>query len=136
MPLFVPHTPGGELAKRMREAEAKNHQGRKIRFKIVEKGGITLENLLRRSNPWSAESCGRPESFPCQGGRGGMCWREGAPTPSPAKSVEKRSQHILENLDEMLIQEEKSISKRKSQKMKTTLSFGCIRFITIKVERM
>ena len=77
MPLFVPHTPGGELAKRMREAEAKNHQGRKIRFKIVEKGGVTLENLLRRSNPWSAESCGRPDCFPCQGERGGMCWREG-----------------------------------------------------------
>ena len=77
VPLFVPHTPNGELAKRMREAEAKNHQGRKIRFKIVEKGGVTLENLLRRSNPWSDESCGRPDCFPCQGERGGMCWREG-----------------------------------------------------------
>ena len=61
----------------MREAEAQNHQGRKIRFKIVEKGGVTLENLLRRSNPWSAESCGRPDCFPCQGERGGTCWREG-----------------------------------------------------------
>ena len=39
VPLFVPHTPGGELAKRMRKVEAQNHQGRKIRFKIVEKGG-------------------------------------------------------------------------------------------------
>ena len=40
VPIFVPHTPNGELAKRMREAEAHNHQGRKIRFKIVEKGGV------------------------------------------------------------------------------------------------
>ena len=58
VPLFVPHTPNGELAKKMRGAEAQNHQGRRIRFKIVEKGGVTLENLLRRSNPWSAEGCG------------------------------------------------------------------------------
>ena len=77
VPLFVPHTPGGELAKRMRSAEAQNHQGRKIRFKIVEKGGVTLERMLRRSNPWSQENCGRAECFPCQGGEGGTCWREG-----------------------------------------------------------
>ena len=62
----------------MKEAEAQNHQGRKIRFKIVEKGGVTLENLLRRSNPLSDESCGRADCFPCKGGgRGGSCWREG-----------------------------------------------------------
>ena len=77
VPLFVPHTPNGELAKRMKEAEARNHQGRKIRFKIIEKGGVTLENLLRRSNPWSVESCGRQDCFPCRGGAGGQCWREG-----------------------------------------------------------
>ena len=35
VPLFVPHTPGGELAKRMRMKEAQNNQGRRIRFKIV-----------------------------------------------------------------------------------------------------
>ena len=77
VPLFVPHTPGGELAKRMRRAEAQNHQGRKIRFKIVEKGGVTLEKMLRRSNPWSSENCGRADCFPCEGGEGGSCWREG-----------------------------------------------------------
>ena len=32
VPLFVPHTPGGELAKRMRMKEAQNNQGRRIRF--------------------------------------------------------------------------------------------------------
>ena len=68
----------GELAKRMKEAEAQNYQGRKIGFKIVEKGGVTLENLLRRSNPWSEESCGRADCFPCKGGgRGVSCWKKG-----------------------------------------------------------
>ena len=30
VPLFVPHTPGGQLAKLMRQKEAQNNQGRKI----------------------------------------------------------------------------------------------------------
>ena len=46
VPLFVPHTPRGELARRIKEKEAQNNQGRKIRFKIVEKSGITLEQKL------------------------------------------------------------------------------------------
>ena len=76
VPLFNPHTPGGELAKRMRMKEAQNNQGRRIRFKIVEKGGITLEQLLRRSNPWAGEGCERPKCFPCSSGGGGNWWRE------------------------------------------------------------
>ena len=48
VPIFVPHTPEGELAKRIKEMEAQNNQGRSIRFRIVEKGGITLEQMLRR----------------------------------------------------------------------------------------
>ena len=76
VPLFVPHTPRGELAKRMKEKEAQNNQGRTIRFRIVEKGGITLEQKLRRSNPWAKEKCGRPKCFPCKGEGGGNCWRE------------------------------------------------------------
>ena len=42
VPLFVPHTPQGELAKRIRAREAENHQGRTIRFKIIEKSGVSL----------------------------------------------------------------------------------------------
>ena len=75
--VFVPHTPHGELARRIKEKEAQNNQGRKIRFKIVEKSGITLEQKLRRSNPWSGERCGRQECFPCRTDEGGDCRREG-----------------------------------------------------------
>ena len=66
----------GEQAKRMREKEAQNNQGRKIRF-IVEKGGVTLEQKFRRSNPWARGKCGRPRCFPCTGDKEGNCWREG-----------------------------------------------------------
>ena len=40
MPLFVPCTPGGELAKRIANIEKLNNQGRTIRFKIEEGGDI------------------------------------------------------------------------------------------------
>ena len=46
VPLFVPHTPNEELAKKMKEVEAQNHQGRKVRFKTAKKGGDTLEMIL------------------------------------------------------------------------------------------
>ena len=75
MPIFVPHTPRGFLANAMREKEAQNNQGRKIRFKIVERGGVTLEQKLRRSNPWAGGECGRPRCFPCRGD-GGNCSTE------------------------------------------------------------
>ena len=76
VPLFVPHTPHGELARRMKEMEVLNNQGRSIRFKIIEKSGVTLEQKLRRSNPWSGERCGRPNCFQCKTDEGGDCWRE------------------------------------------------------------
>ena len=77
VPLFVPCTPGGELAKRMSRMEVMNNQGRTIRFRMVERRGVTLEEKLRRSNPWAGERCGRPTCFPCQTDDGGNCWREG-----------------------------------------------------------
>ena len=70
VPLFVPHTPRGELANRMRAKERENYQGRTIRFKIIEKGGVTLEKKLRRSNPWAGGKCGRNQCFPSQGDKG------------------------------------------------------------------
>ena len=57
--------------------EALNNQGRTIRFRVVERRGVTLEEKLRRSNPWAGERCGRPNCFPCQTDEGGDCWREG-----------------------------------------------------------
>ena len=61
----------------MRQKEAQNNQGRKIRFKIIEKAGVTLDQKLRRSDPWAGGKCGRERCFPCMGDKGGNCWREG-----------------------------------------------------------
>ena len=72
LPLFVPHKPSGAMAKAMSAKGAQNNQGRKIKFKILEKGGVPLESMLRRSNPRVGGECGRPRCFPC---RGEMVWR-------------------------------------------------------------
>ena len=71
MPLFVPCTPRGELARRISNVEQLNNQGRTIRFKIVERRGVTLKEKLRKSNPWAGERCGRDNCFPCQTDEGG-----------------------------------------------------------------
>ena len=77
VPLFVPHTPRGELAQQMRAKEAENNQVRKIRFKIIEKGGVTLEQKLRKFKPWAGARYGRQQCFLCRSDQGGNCWREG-----------------------------------------------------------
>ena len=77
--LFVPHTPGGKLAKMMEEEEERFRKGTKLkRIKIVEKGGNTLKSILSCTNPWAKEGCTREDCFPCKGepGKGGNCQLE------------------------------------------------------------
>ena len=40
------------------------------------RGGVTLEERLKRSNPWAGERCGREECFQCKAEGGGDCFRE------------------------------------------------------------
>ena len=71
-PVIVPATPGGELARRLREvAEAEAIPG--LKFKISERGGMTIERQLQKSNPTGSSECGRPTCGPCSqpGGNGG-----------------------------------------------------------------
>ena len=49
--MFVPFTVGSELAKRLREAEAKLQEMTGYRLKIVERSGLKLEDLLLRADP-------------------------------------------------------------------------------------
>ena len=43
--LFVPPTPGGELAKRLKKRESELNSGHKMNIKIIEKGGIKVKTL-------------------------------------------------------------------------------------------
>ena len=71
-PIIVPATPGGVLAKRLRKiCEAEAVPG--IKFRIAERGGITIERQLQKSNPTMSDQCGRADCGPClqPGGAGG-----------------------------------------------------------------
>ena len=57
-PIIVPSTPNSELAKMLREvAESESEAG--IKFKVVEKGGMTIEKMLQNSNPTASGKCGK-----------------------------------------------------------------------------
>ena len=63
--LFVPQTPGGTLAAKLRQAEAELQKLCGGKVKIVERGGTTMRQLLHQTNPWSEEFCGREGCLPC-----------------------------------------------------------------------
>ena len=72
--LFVPWTPGSELANQYREIEAAGASNRDFRIKIVERCGTSIKSLLQKSDPW-ASNCGREDCFPCKSGNTGNCHR-------------------------------------------------------------
>ena len=78
--MFVPHTPGEELRKRLqaKEDELSKMFGRP-RVKIIERVGTSLESILCSKNPWSQEMCGRKDCHVCKEGSKslGQCRKEG-----------------------------------------------------------
>ena len=71
--LFVDHTPGGELAKRFREAEQQLSQLTGFRVKIAERNGIAVKQLLQ-NDPWALARCERPDCYPCETGDKQSCF--------------------------------------------------------------
>ena len=57
-PIIIPSTPDGKLAKMLRKvAEEESENG--IKFKIIEKGGLTMEKMLQKPNPTASGICGK-----------------------------------------------------------------------------
>ena len=54
--MFVPPTPDGALAKELKKREELN-RGSENRIQIVEKGGIKVENILNKKDPFEKEKC-------------------------------------------------------------------------------
>ena len=70
-PIIVPATPNSELAK-MLKAIADQEPNRSQRFKIVEKGGRTIERSLMKPNPIGTDECQKEDCPVCPGG-GKLC---------------------------------------------------------------
>ena len=73
--LFVPKTPGGELARRLRQAETELEALTGDKVKIVEKAGTMVKRILTKSNLWAGGQCGRQECLVCSTEGGGDCRR-------------------------------------------------------------
>ena len=72
--LFVEQTPGGELAKRFRQAEFSLSGITGFKVKIVEKTGTAIKSILHNSNPWAEGFCSRSDCYPCQTGEVKSCY--------------------------------------------------------------
>ncbi len=75
-PIFVPTTPNGILAKKMKEV-ADKQADKGIHFNIVEVGGRTVKAEVQRSNPTETKGCTKPDCMGCnvERGKGGRCHR-------------------------------------------------------------
>ena len=72
--LFLPQTPHGELAVRLKTAEKELFKLCGTKVKIVERAGMGLKTVLVSPNPWAKQDCGRKHCLPCQDEKNiGMC---------------------------------------------------------------
>jgi hypothetical protein len=55
--LFVPPTPGGILAKELKKREEELNKYSEERIKVIEKGGIKVENILTKKDPFLKDKC-------------------------------------------------------------------------------
>ena len=69
-PIFVPATPGGELAKELKEIADKEAVAG-MKFKIVETGGTAVKHTVQSSNPTATPGCPYNDCLACKHGRGG-----------------------------------------------------------------
>ena len=58
-------TPGSALARQLQQQEALNNQGRAHKFRIVEKTGVSVRNMLSRNYPWGVRKCKEEKCFQC-----------------------------------------------------------------------
>ena len=63
--IFDDRTPGGELARRLRQAETELGKISKKRVKVVERNGAQLQLQLTKSDPWGDTLCERPDCTMC-----------------------------------------------------------------------
>jgi hypothetical protein len=63
--MFVDNSGGGELARRLQEAEEGLGRATGYRVRIVESAGTPLGMLLPSTNPWGPPDCDRHDCVPC-----------------------------------------------------------------------
>ena len=64
--MFTPYTHQSELAKELRQAETKLEELTGYKLKVVERAGMRLEDLIRKSDPWEGIDCYREACLLCK----------------------------------------------------------------------
>ena len=132
VPLFVPCTPGGELAKKIKEVEEKKSGNRTVRFKVIETGGIAMKSLLQKSDPWAGGKCGKQDCFPCKGEKsGGDCERNSVTYRIVCKTCEENNQvahYIGETSRNMYSRGKEHLQQYNSRSKASALWAHCIKF--------
>ena len=67
--MFVPYTPGSILQKLYTDEVRKSE----LPIKIVERAGISLKQILQKSDPFASKNCGRFDCFVCSSEGKGSC---------------------------------------------------------------
>ena len=63
--LFIPYTPQSKLKQALTAIEGQiNGKRRTTRFRIVERAGPTIFDLIGNRSPWKREECFRPNCIP------------------------------------------------------------------------
>ena len=63
--MFIPYTPGSELAKLLRENEEHLNKITNCKIKIVERACTKLQDLITKSDPWKGMDCSRQNCLLC-----------------------------------------------------------------------
>ena len=66
--LFVDHTPGGELAKRIQKVEDRLAGMTGYRVRVTETAGSQLFRILPNTNTWKGSDCQRGNCYTCSQG--------------------------------------------------------------------
>ena len=132
VPLFIPCTPGGELAKKIKGVEEKKSGNRTVRFKVIETGGIAMKSLLQKSDPWAGGKCGRQGCFPCKGEKsGGDCERNSVTYRIVCKTCEENNQvahYIGETSRNMYSRGKEHLQQYSSRSKASALWAHCVKF--------
>ena len=75
-PIIIPSTPNSELAKMLKEI-ADQEPNIKQRFRIIEKGGPTIERSLMKPNPIGKDGCDKVDCMVCKSDGGGKLCHKG-----------------------------------------------------------
>ena len=79
--LRIENTPGGRLAKKVKESIRSDPDLKCMKILVLEKNGSQLAGMSNHIDPHVADFCNRKDCFPCRTAdkpTWGNCWREGA----------------------------------------------------------